>query len=434
MPTIGLLCISAIADDPRVRRQGDLLKAAGYEVIAVGLPGARSPPPGWPCLSVGETEGRTAEISTAGATSKALTLSAPAVNAAARRRLMRGAARRVLLPTLARIRRVADLALVAMNRRQTLDVFWRLNSCFGEVCALADGQKVDLWLANDWTTLPIAMKLAREAGVPFAYDTHELAVDEYAQDLKWRLTQRPVIAGVERFGIAGASFVTCVSQGIANRLHELYRLQVPPTVVRNMPNFVGSAHRSTGQTIRALYHGVVSPGRALEECIASVADWRPEFSLTIRGPGDPAYVDSLRRIAREHQVETRVIFAPPVPMTRLVAEAQPFDVGLFAIKSHSAQNEHVLPNKFFEYTMAGLALCVSDLPEMTALLTRHRLGMTIPRVTPQAIAETVNALDRVSIDQFKHNALEAARELCWEHEGRKLLTLIEQALAAHRRN
>lgn len=396
MPTIGLLCISAIADDPRVRRQGDLLKAGGHDVIAVGLPGALSPQPGWPCLCIG--------------------------------------AARSAAPPRNHIRRIADLALVAISRRRALDAFWRLDARFGAVCALAREQKVDLWIANDWTTLPIAMKLAREAGVPYAYDTHELAVDEYAHNLKWRLTKRPIIAGVEQFGIAAASFVTCVSLGIANRLHVLYRLPSPPIVVRNMPGFVASPPRPTGQTIRVLYHGVVSPGRALEECIASVASWRPEFTLTIRGPGDPAYIDGLRRMVTEHQVETRVAFAPPVPMTRLVAEAQAFDVGLFALRGHSAQNEHVLPNKFFEYMMAGLALCVSDLPEMTALLTRYRLGLTIPAVTPEAIAATVNALDRASIDRFKHNALGAARKLCWEHEGRKLLDLTEQALAAGRRH
>ncbi len=33
-------------DDPRVRRQGDLLTEAGWQVVAIGLPGARSSQPG----------------------------------------------------------------------------------------------------------------------------------------------------------------------------------------------------------------------------------------------------------------------------------------------------------------------------------------------------------------------------------------------------
>ena len=45
---VGILALSAIADDPRVRRQGDAFHAAGWEVIAFGLSGSgRSPAPLW---------------------------------------------------------------------------------------------------------------------------------------------------------------------------------------------------------------------------------------------------------------------------------------------------------------------------------------------------------------------------------------------------
>ncbi len=46
-PAICVLSLSPIADDPRVRRQGEAFHRAGWTVIAVGLPGARSPEPGW---------------------------------------------------------------------------------------------------------------------------------------------------------------------------------------------------------------------------------------------------------------------------------------------------------------------------------------------------------------------------------------------------
>ncbi len=50
-PRVILICASAIADDPRVRRQGDLFYESGWDVIAVGLPGARSPASNWPILT-----------------------------------------------------------------------------------------------------------------------------------------------------------------------------------------------------------------------------------------------------------------------------------------------------------------------------------------------------------------------------------------------
>jgi glycosyltransferase involved in cell wall biosynthesis len=93
-----------------------------------------------------------------------------------------------------------------------------------------------------------------------------------------------------------------------------------------------------------------------------------------------------------------------------------------------------LPNKFFEYVMAGLALCASDRPEMARLIQQYDLGVTIAAVEPKAIAAAINALDPDRIDRFKRNALAAARELCWERESERLVGAYSAALAHAPRN
>lgn len=321
-----------------------------------------------------------------------------------------------------------DIALVYANPRYANTAYWTLNDRFERLYQLASREQADLWLANDWTALPIVRRLAAEQQVPYAYDTHELAVDEYAQRLLWRLTQRPVIAAIEREGIAGAAVTSCVSQGIANRLYELYRLPQKPLLIRNMPRYEAHPHRPCGETIEVLYHGVVNVGRGLEACIDSVALWRPEFRLTIRGPGPAEYLEALANRIRSAGLGARVVLAPSVPMVDLVKEAARFDVGLFALSGHSQQNVHVLPNKFFEYTMAGLALCVSDLPEMTALLRQYELGRLIPQVTPEAIANAINGFDRASIEACKARSLEAAKDLNWEAEADRFFDAIDRAV------
>lgn len=417
---IGILCLSAIADDPRVRRQGDLFAAAGWEVVAIGLSGARSSSPNWACFAI--------EDNATARPRPGLSLSLPAKYGwsvppdLARRgtQLSRG------------ISRLAEIARLIHDHTYADTIYWRMNPVFDRVYRLARLQQVDLWVANDWTTLPIARLLSAEQGVPYGYDTHELAVDEHAQNWLWRIGQRPIIAAIESAGIRAASFVTCVSDGIADRLTEIHGLETRPTVIRNMPMYSPQAFHPCGQTVKVLYHGAVFAGRGLEACIRSVALWRREFHLTIRGPSTPGYLQQLMAECLAAGVEERVTFDEPVPMTEMVARANGFDVGLFALPDHSLQNLYVLPNKFFEYTMAGLALCVSDLPEMTRLLRQYDLGTLIPAVTPEAIAAAINSLDRAGIDRFKHNALAAARELNWQAEGGELVALCAQSLGARR--
>jgi len=442
-PRIGILCLSAIPDDPRVRRQGDLMAAAGWDVVAIGLPGHRSSTPDWMCLAIDVADPSVSDLALEN--KKLATIPTPRIAHVRRlegrgtipqrvRPIVRATSRRLRLMLPGKVykdlsaifRRVmiaATTARVCVQPSYVRTAYWRKNQRFQRIFNLACTQRVNLWLANDWTMLPIAARLAVEQGVPYAYDTHELGVDEYAHSLKWRLLHRPMIKAAEGGAIGDAAFVTCVSDGIADRLQEVHRLKSRPVVIRNTPNYQAYSVRPTGESIGVLYHGVVSPGRGLEACIRSVALWRPEFRLTVRGPASEEYLTSLRKIARHAGVMDRITFDPPVPMTELVLRAAVFDVGLFALPPHSKQNVHVLPNKFFEYMMAGLALVVSELPEMKRLLRHHDLGLLIETVAPEAIAKVINQLDRITIDRFKLNSLQAAKALNWQTEGARFLEL-----------
>jgi len=299
-------------------------------------------------------------------------------------------------------------------------IYWSYSEAIREIYACACQIDAEVWLANDWNMLPIAARLAAEKGSIYVYDTHEFAAEECAEKWRWRLLHKPLVCAVERRFIGGAAVVSAVSAGIAERLDIMYRLSRSTLVIRNTPQSESFGFRSTGERVRVLYHGIIVPGRGLEEAIDSVAGWRPEFELTIRGPENPGYSDRLRQLICDRGLQSRVHLVPPVPMTELIRQAAAFDIGFFALPGHSRHNEFALPNKFFEYIMAGLALCISDLPEMARLVKQYRLGVLIPELTPGAIAQAVNRLDRAQIDWHKRNALAAAHELSWERESERL--------------
>jgi glycosyltransferase involved in cell wall biosynthesis len=108
-------------------------------------------------------------------------------------------------------------------------------------------------------------------------------------------------------------------------------------------------------------------------------------------------------------------------MVDLVREANAFDVGIFIFPSANEHNSYVLPNKIFEYVMAGLAVCVSALPEMMRLVSKHDLGVMVEGMEPMEIAAAINSLNSARVDYFKRNALRAAQRLNWEAEARKLV-------------
>ena len=421
-PRLGVVVMSAIADDPRVRRQGDLFAAAGWSVKGFGLPGARSAPPDWPIYDpdMEPSVDLAAEGRQGGAPPFALREPTPAPVKRTLQYRRWG---------IGRLLRVAAKIAIRFRIGGWEAEYWRLNPAFGAVYRIARPHRCDVWLANDWTAIPVARKIAQEQGAVLLYDTHELASDESPERWRWRLLDRPVVMAIEGACIGSARRVSCVSGGIADRLQFNYRLRERPLVVRNTPRYEPIAFRPTAEAVEVLYHGIVYRTRGLEACIRSVTLWRSEFRLTIRGPASPEYRASLQRLIAELGLGERVRLVPPVPMTDLVREASRFDVGLFALPGHSRHNRFALPNKLFEYIMAGLAICVSDLPEMARVVREYDLGVLIGAVEPDAIAAAVNGLDRARIDHCKKRALDAARQLNWEVEGAALVAAAETALA-----
>ena len=302
MRKIGLISVSSIPDDPRVRRQGDLLHSAGYEIVAVGLPGSRSVNPDWLCIEVSNIQNDLDEAQAS--TQPRLSQFESILRRAKAAHQKMGYPLRRIFKILSfvstikyRIRRTISLIRVHLNPIYATNLYWDLNNNFAPLYQIAKQQQVDFWIANDWTTIPIVMRLKQENGTPFGYDTHELAIDEYAHKPLWRLTQRPIISALEQLGIREAQFVTCVSEGISDRLNHVYKLHTSPTVIRNMPNYTRSDFRPVGKKINVLYHGIVSQGRALEEIIKSVRHWHTDYYLTIRGPSSSASITLLRSIA-----------------------------------------------------------------------------------------------------------------------------------------
>ena len=380
---ICLLKVAPIADDPRVRKQGDALLSAGHDVWAVGTAGGRSEAPTWPVSTVAPPS-------------------------------------RTLMAKISAALRLLVLGRIGPASRL---LYWSFRE-HRDLLRAARARPADLYLASDWRVLPVALAAAADVGADVGYDSHELGVEEFLERRLWRLLFPPFVRSVERRSLPSVRFVTTVSEGIAGIIQTEYALPRRPVVVRNVPAYERAEFRPTGATIEVLYHGMFISNRGLEPLIESVVAWRPEFRLTLRGFGKPEYQRRLQRLVASSPASRRIALEPPVPMTELIRAACTADIGIHPLLVTSNQMRYTLPNKLFEYLMAGLAVCVTGIPEMAEIVERFGVGVTVPEPTAAGIAAAVNSLDRASIDACKQRALVAAKELCWEHEAEKLLAVV----------
>jgi glycosyltransferase involved in cell wall biosynthesis len=429
---------------------GDYLHASGWHVIGVGTAGAKSAPPKWQIFEVAPKARPCDEIRRPGILLRAvvtilgllpsLVASVAAAVAGVPLFLLRPAwgtrafrTSRNLLDPVATFEKLRSYGALWLSARlpgnavdQELERQYPQLKAMREL-ALKHGRQ-GLWIANDWLMLPLAAEGARTWGGAYVYDSHEFATQEFAQKWDWRFFHQPLVRRVEGRYIGGASVVTAVSPQITEALKKHYGLTVPTATLRNLPVYQEQPFRPVGAEVRVLYHGVLIPGRGLESAIESLAHWPDGFRLTIRGPGQAAYVASLSEVAASHGVSHRLAIEPPLPSSDLVKSAVAHDIGLMALPGHSVHNAYALPNKIYEYLMAGLALCVSDLPAMAEVVRESGAGILCGDGSPGPLAEAMRTLTADAINVMKANALAAVRRLHFEVDAKPVAQLYLQVL------
>ncbi len=393
-----IVSFTGVSNEPRVLRQSQALMDAGWSVVVVGYQGHTETNPNWHFVKMSASH----------------PYSSDEIHF---HEFLRRAAKVLCRLPLGRIWRMG------MARMHHAHIpLWRYHTKTVRDFAKAHPElKADLVLAHDFHSCEVAFAVRDQFKAKISVDCHEYARGQYAHDPAWVKYTLPYVSGMHDYYLPRADSVTTVSAGIAKLMNREERLKRPVQLIRSTPFYRPFEAQEPRDRLTVLYHGDISHVRGLHMAIASMPLWRDEFDLLLRGNGDPVYIEHLRTQAEGLGLGHRVRIEGPVPFDQIIPRANEADIGYFVHYDASPQKRFVLPNKFFEYVAAGLALCVSDLPEMASLTRQYDMGHLVSDYDEQQIAASINAFDRASIMRFKRNALNAAKELNWDVEKEKLL-------------
>jgi glycogen synthase len=263
----------------------------------------------------------------------------------------------------------------------------------------------DIVHANELETLAAGWMVARRSGARLVYDAHELYA---SSEPDYPHVYRAATQLLERRLARHASVVT-VSASIAEEMQARLRLRRRPIAVLNCPEPQEVELSSGDGPLRAIYQGAMGASRPLEDLLTAAAAAR-DVQLTIRVLHAP--LDALRTGVSERGLTDRVVVADPVSPSDLVSALAPFEVGLVINRPLTRNDELVLPNKLFEYLMAGLAVVVPRLPGLAPLVDGERVGLCYEPADPASLAEALQELagDRARLDRMRGRARRLALE------------------------
>lgn len=299
--------------------------------------------------------------------------------------------------------------------------YWRRTDT-KQLRTILSGQSFDVIIANDIETLPAVVKAG--GGVPTIFDAHEYSPKEFAENWQWRLLHgREKYALLRKF-LKYASELTTVCGAIRNEYQQEF--DVSGEVIYNAPAFAKITPKQPGRTIRIIHHGAALRGRKLELMIEVMKHLPDNYQLDLMlMPSDKEYFSELQAHASHLQ---NVRFVPTVPTENIVQAISKYDIGLYLLYPSNFNNLMALPNKFFEFIQARLAIFVGPSPEMAAILKEFGNGVAISNFDAIEMAREIQTYGRSEIHQMKKSSARAAKAYCMENEQKKLISIIENLL------
>lgn len=274
-----------------------------------------------------------------------------------------------------------------------------------------------IW-AEDVFCLPLCALVARRYHAQLIYDSREIFSALGA--LQNRAFKQAIIAHGEKFFVSSVQTMVVSGRRDAEYLAEYFQRPLP-TVVMNLPHATPLTRTTRLRDIFnidsavsiILYQGAISHGRGIAPMIRALP-YLDHAVFCILGDGEQKH--DFMRLAEELHVSNRVIFCGKVPYQELHQWTASADIGLAVIEPISFSYSLALPNKLFEYAMAGLPVVASNLPAMRDILDETSFGVCVENFhDAPALAETLRSMLLPSAYMRYHvQALHARERYTWQ--------------------
>ena len=245
-----------------------------------------------------------------------------------------------------------------------------------------------------------ARLLATRNRRPVIYHCHDFSEPSTGEPLGGKVVRR-----FERAFARSAAMVIIPDAERAAVIREQLNLPRDPLIVANAPlrrtnNNGDSLRRTLSNNGRDFEHivlrqGKIGPGHAIEATIRSMPLWKSSNSaFVVMGLSDAGYLQHLKSIASELNVQERFVVLPAVGYDRVSSFTKEATIGHALYEPIHINNVHITTasNKIMEYMAAGLPLLLSDTPALRRLAESYGCGVVADETQPTKIAEAINEL------------------------------------------
>lgn len=284
----------------------------------------------------------------------------------------------------------------------------------------------DLILCNDVPSAPLAFMLRSHTGGKIYLDAHEFTPRHW-EGKKGFEKKKPYLEFLMQEYVSKVDYGTTVCRSIADFYTNDYGFNIDD-VVMNLPEYNDLLPSEVNaEQIKMVHHGVANSVRKLESLvdIVRLLDTRFTLDFYIINNTSSAYLD----LVAYAKSEPRVRFCEPVSTGDIPAVLNEYDIGLLTFEPVTVNLEYMLPNKFFEFIQARLALAIWPSVEVLRLLREYDLGISSETFSVAGLSKMLNELTAEDVFRYKNNSHAAAQVLNSSDSIKKISNGVEICLS-----
>jgi len=274
--------------------------------------------------------------------------------------------------------------------------------------------------AHSLAALPIACICKALFGAKVIYDAHELETEQVGgMSLRKKISK-----WVEKKFIHCGDLMIVVSESIADWYVDEYNIK-RPSVVFNVPkkrelqkkNHFREQIGIRNDQVILLYQGGLAAGRGVNSLLVAFKARQDDKVVAVFMGYGP-----LQQTIQTAAAEQQNIFYHPAVIPQVVLEyTASADLGISLIENTCLSYYYCMPNKLFEYAMAGLPVLVSNMKDMSELVTKHQMGAVVTDFSAAGINRALDDFLMQDLATMKVNAYRVACDNAWEVQEQRML-------------
>ena len=255
--------------------------------------------------------------------------------------------------------------------------------------------------------LPLSL-IAKIFKIKIIYDTHEFE------------TEKGHVAGFRK------KISKIIEKALINLKDEKVIKQMDrPYVVLNTPNYKITQKNDLfrekfnidKEKIIFLYQGAIAPSRGVEILLETFK----ETDKVIVFMGYGSLVDKVKEYSLKYK---NIYFHEAVKPEVLLNYTSSADVGFCLIENSCKSYDFCMPNKMFEYLMAGIPVIATKLFELKRFVKKNEIGLLIDSYND--ISNIIDKINNQVISQYKQNIENVKLIYNWEEQEKILKTIYKE--------